>query len=128
MDTLGLLLVVIVHAADIQDRDGAKLVLRAIKPYFLRLKLIWADGGYAGKLIVWAKRYCGWIVEIVKRSDKKGFHVLPKRWIVERTFSWFGNYRRLSRDYEYHPKTSETLIYIAMIHLMVRRLAPQRAY
>lgn len=129
MDTLGLLLVIVVHTADIQDRDGAKLVLKAIKKWFVRLKIIFADGGYAGKLITWAKRYYGWTIAIVKRPDiAKGFVVLPKRWIVERTFAWLGNYRRLSKDYEYHPKTSETLIYIAMIHLMVRRLAPQRAY
>lgn len=120
---------VLVHAADIQDRDGAKLVLKATKKWFVRLKVIFADGGYAGKLVQWAKRYYGWTITIVKRSDiVKGFVVLPKRWIVERTFSWLGNYRRLSKDYEYHPKKSETLIYIAMIHLMVRRLAPQRAY
>jgi len=98
-------------------------VLKAIRPYFLRLKLIWADGGYAGKLVSWTKRWCHWTIEIVKRSDQKGFHVLPKRWIVERTFSWFGNYRRLSKDYEFHTASSEALIYIAMSHLMVRRLA-----
>lgn len=128
MDTLGLLLVVIVHSAAIQDRDGAKLVFKKVKKWFVRLKLVWADGGYAGKLIAWAKRYCGWTLEIVKRSDKKGFHVLPKRWIVERTLSWFENYRRLTKDYEYCTQTSETMITIAMTHLMVRRLAPQRAY
>lgn len=95
-----------------------------MKKYLTRLKVIWADSGYAGKLIAWTKRYYGWTMTVVKRSDGvKGFHVLPKRWIVERTFGWFENYRRLSKDYEYDPKTSETMLYIAMIHIMVRRLA-----
>jgi len=95
-----------------------------MKKYFKKLKLIWADGGYAGKLIAWTKRYCGWTLEIVKRSDNvKGFKILPKRWIVERTFGWLENYHRLSKDYEYHLSTSETMVHIAMIHIMVRRLA-----
>ena len=99
-------------------------MLKRIKKYFYKLEIIWADGAYAGKLIQWAKRYYGWTIEIVKRSDLgKGFQLLPKRWIVERTFSWFGNYRRLAKDYESAADTSEAMIYIAMIHLMVRRLA-----
>ena len=115
---------VVVHEAGMQDRDGAKLVLKRTKRWFKKLKVIWADGGYAGKLVVWAKRYYGWTIDIVKRSDiAKGFVLLPKRWIVERTFSWFENYRRLSKDYEYSSDTSETMIYIAMTHVMVRRLA-----
>lgn len=117
------MLKVVVHSADIQDRDGAKLVLKRIKYYFIHLKIIWADGAYAGKLIFWAERWYGWTIQIVKRSDKHGFKVLPKRWIVERTFSWFGNYRRLSKDYEYRTDTSETMLYLAMTHVMVRRLA-----
>lgn len=124
VDTLGLVLNVVVHAADIQDRDGAKLVLKRMKKYLGKLRVIWADGGYTGKLIAWAQRYYGWTLGIVKRSALiKGFIVLPKRWIVERTFSWFETYRRLSKDYEYLSDTSETMIYIAMTHLMVRRLA-----
>jgi len=124
VETLGLLLTVVVHRANIQDRDGAKLVFRKMKKWLPRLKLIWADGGYAGKLIAWTQRICTWNLEIVKRSDDmKGFKVLPKRWIVERTFGWFNRYRRLSKDFEYHTKTSETLIYIAMTHIMVRRLS-----
>lgn len=120
---MGLLLKVVVHSADIQDRDGAKLVFKRMKKYFKRLKLIWADGGYAGKLISFVDRYYNCILEIVKRTDDlKGFKVLPKRWIVERTFGWFNNYRRLSKDYEYDPKTSETMIYIAMTSLMLKRL------
>ncbi len=120
---MGLLLKVVVHSADIQDRDGAKLVFKRMRKYFKRLKLIWADGGYAGKLISFVNQYYHCILEIVKRSDDlKGFKVLPKRWIVERTFGWFNNYRRLSKDYEYDPKTSETMIYIAMTSLMLKRL------
>ncbi|OGM90699.1 transposase [Candidatus Wolfebacteria bacterium RIFCSPHIGHO2_01_FULL_48_22] len=113
-----------VHSAAIQDRDGAKLVFKRIRPYFTKLKLIWADGGYAGKLVSWVNRYQRYRLEIVKRSDDlKGFKVVPKRWIVERTFSWLYKYRRLSKDYEYHPDTSEVMIYIAMTHIMVRRLS-----
>jgi len=125
VDTLGLILVVVVHAADIQDRDGAKLVLAKLVGKFSRLKLIWADGGYAGKLIEWTRALGHWVLEIVKRSDDvTGFQVLPKRWIVERTFAWFGRYRRLSKDYETLTESSEAIIYLAMTHLMLRRLKP----
>jgi putative transposase len=124
VDVIGLLLMVVVHAANIQDRDGAMLVLGKAKGKFPRLQLIWADGGYAGKLIDWVKAKCGWILEIVKRSDDiKGFQVLPRRWVVERTLGWLNRYRRLSKDYEGLPETSESMIYAAMIHLMVRRLS-----
>ena len=86
VDTLGLIWGLVVHGADVQDRDGAKLVLATMNGKLPRLKLLWADGGYAGKLIDWVKQTCGWALEIVKRSDDaKGFEVLPKRWIVERT-------------------------------------------
>jgi len=126
VDTLGLLLMVVVHAANIQDRDGAKLVLEKVKGRFPRLQLIWADGGYAGKLVDWVKTVCHWVLEVVKRNDDvKGFKVLPRRWVVERTSGWLGRYRRLSKDYEGLPETSEAMIYAAMIHLMVRHLARQ---
>lgn len=125
VDTMGLILAVVVHAADIQDRDGAKLVLRKIRKLYPRLKLIWADGGYAGKLIEWTKSLGGWVLEIVKRSDDfVGFAVLPRRWVVERTFGWIGRYRRMSKDYETLPDSSETMIYLTMINLMVHRLSP----
>ena len=124
VDTLGLLLDVVVHEADIQDRDGAKLVLERLKGRFSRLTLIWADGGYAGKLIEWVKEFAFWTLEIVKRNDDvKGFHVLPRRWVVERTFGWLGRYRRLSKDYEQLPENSEAMILLGMINLMSRRLA-----
>ena len=108
-----------------QDRDGAKLVLKKLRGVYPRLKKIWADGGYAGKLIDWTKSLGGWALEIVKRSDSLvGFVVLPKRWIVERTFGWIGRYRRMSKDYEALPATSESMIYLLMINVMVHRLAP----
>ncbi len=99
VDTLGLLLIAKVSTADIQDRDGAKQLFSEIKEQMPRLHLIWADGGYRGKLIEWVAVQCLWILEIVKRSDtEKTFKVLPKRWIVERTFSWLNRNRRLSKD------------------------------
>ena len=126
VDVLGLILVVVVHPANVQDRDGAKLVLEKIVSGFRRLRLIWADGGYKGRLVEWVsrlRRRGKLILEIVKRNDDvTGFKVLPKRWIVERTFGWLGRWRRLSKDYEQLEETSETLIRVAMIGLMVRRL------
>jgi len=120
------LLVVLVHKASIQERDGAKSLLQRAKlKGFKRLALIWADGGYSGQPMVdWVFGLAGWIFEVVKRSDDvKGFQVLPHRWIVERTFAWLGRYRRLSKDYEVLPQTSEAFIYAAMVNLMLTRLA-----
>jgi putative transposase len=118
---------VVVHAANIQDREGAKLVLQRLRSQCFRLVLIWADGGYGGQLVDWLwslRRRSKILLEIVKRCDDvKKFKVLPHRWIVERTFAWLGRYRRLSKDYEFLTETSETFIKIAMIHIMVRRLA-----
>ena len=126
VDTLGLVLAVAVHAADIQDRDGARLVLARLLGRFDRLVLIWADGGDAGRLVAWAKCAGGWAVEVVKRpAGATGFAVLPRRWAVERTFAWLGRSRRLSKDYEALPETSEAWVYVAMIHLMLERLAPR---
>ena len=124
VDTLGLIPSLSVQPADRADRDGAKWVLQKVAVTATRLTLIWAEGGYAGKLIAWVKDICGWRLEIVKRSDDvTGFKVVPKRWIVERTFAWLYGYRRLSKDYEYLVSSSENMIYIAMIQLMLRRLA-----
>ncbi len=119
-----MILDLVVHPADVQDRDGAKLVLEKLPDRFPLLKKIWADGAYAGKLVDWAQEFGEWVLEIVKRSDDaKGFEVLPHRWIVERTFAWLGRFRRLSKDYEVLIETSEAMVYIAMIRLMTRRLA-----
>jgi putative transposase len=122
---MGLVLAVVVHSAKIQDRDGAKLVFAKAKipGDWRRMAHVWADGGYAGKLIAWVFSLCQWTLEIVKRNDDvKGFQLLPKRWVVERTFSWLSNYRRLSKHYEYWDSTGEAMIHLAMIHLMLRRL------
>jgi putative transposase len=125
VDTLGLVLAVVVHAASIQDRDGGRLVIERIATGFPRLRRIWADGGYAGQFVDWAQSMGKWVVEIVKRSDAaQGFEVLPRRWIVERTFAWLGRYRRMSKDYEMVTDSSEAMIRVAMINLMVHRLVP----
>ncbi len=125
VDTMGLLLAVVVHAADIQDRDGAKLVLSKLLGRFPRLRLIWADGAYAGQLVDWASALGGWLIQVVKRApDHHSFEVLPRRWVVERTFGWLGRNRRLSKDYEELPESSEAWVQIAMIHLMLKRLRP----
>jgi len=126
VDVMGLILVVLVHKASIQEREGAKSLLqRAKQKGFERLCLIWTDGGYSGApMINWVFDLAGWIFEIVKRSDDvKGFQLLPHRWIVERTFAWLGRYRRLRKDYEVLPQTSEAFIYAAMVNLMLARLA-----
>jgi len=124
VDTLGLILVVLVSSAAVQDRAAAEPLLSLARYSFPGLARIWADGGYRGTLVDWVAQWCGWVLEIIKRNDTaKGFVVLPKRWIVERTFGWLGRFRRLSKDYEYDTRSSETLILLAMSHLMVRRLA-----
>ena len=124
MDVLGLLLAVAVTGANVQDRDGARLVLDGLKDRFPRLQRVWADGVYAGELVEWAEKIANITLDIVRKpKGQVGFAVLPWRWIVERTFAWLGNYRRLARDYEINPRTSEAWIKIAMIHLMLRRLA-----
>ena len=124
---MGLLISVVVHPANIQDRDGAKLLLGFLPNACSRIRLIWADGGYAGKLLAWVdslRQRSRVRMEIVKRSDDvKGFKVLPRRWVVERTFGWLGRQRRLSKDYEYLTDTSEAMIHVAMIGVMLRRLA-----
>lgn len=125
VDTLGLIWGLVVHSASVQDRDGAKLVLETVKGKLPRLSLVWADGGYAGQLIDWVRQICGWVLEIVKRSENaKGFELLKKRWIVERTLGWFAWYRRLSKDYEELTINSEAMILVSMIHRMLRHLKP----
>jgi len=124
VDTIGLLLMVMVLPANIQDRDGAKQLLAAFfsQKTRRRVKHIWADGGYAGTLLAKARKLWRCTVEIVKRSELHTFKVLPRRWVVERTFGWLGRYRRLSRDYERQATTGETMVYLAMIRLMLARL------
>ena len=122
VDTLGLLLKAKVLTADVQDRDGAKMLFSAIKEQMPRLQLIWADGGYRGKLIDWVAVQCLWVLEIIKRNDSlKMFIPVPKRWIVERTFSWLNRNRRLSKDYERKAESAEAWLYLSMSILMLKR-------
>ncbi len=120
-----------VHTASVPDCHGAKLVCLQLLGRFPRLRLIWADGAYSGKLIAWVAAFAGWVLEIVKRSDdqkeRKGFVLLPRRWVVERTFAWLYKFRRLSKDYEETTQSSEAWIRLAMINIMARRLAPSSA-
>jgi putative transposase len=130
VDTLGLLIAVVVTGANVQDYHGAEPVLGSVKDRCPRLKVVWADGIYEKRFLIdWVRTECGWELVITKRSDQeKGFKVIPKRWVVERTFGWLGRYRRLSKDYEGLPGTSEAMIKMAMIHIMVRRLEPTSQY
>ena len=134
VDTLGLMMVIVVTAASLPEREGAKLVFQKVhesKPQFFHLITIWVDGGYRGiNFMRWVMDTYRWIIETVLRSDNaQGFEVdaakafLPRRWVVERTFGWFNWCRRLSKDYEVLPETSETMIQVAMIRIMLRRLA-----
>ena len=124
-DTLGLLVGAIVHTADIQDRDGAPSVLASIRTSFPWLRHLFADGGYAGEKLQTALIGQGeWTLEIVKRSDTaKGFKVLPRRWVVERTFAWFGRNRRLAKDFEETIESSMAWLLLASVQLMTRRIA-----
>ncbi len=133
VDTLGLLLLVYVHSAGIPDGTGGKATLQklferikhSIYNRWCRLKLIWADGSYED-IIDWIKNQCGWKLEIVRRPQgAKGFVILPRRWVVERTFAWLGRYRRLSKDFEHKPRSSEAMVYAASIHRMLRLLSAQ---
>jgi len=125
VDVEGRIIGAVVHEGNIQDRDGAKILLEKLNDKYPCLKLIWADGAYSGKLIQWVKENTGLDLEIVKRSDDmKGFQILPRRWVVERTFGWFNRFRRLSKDFEHLFIVSESLMYIVMISIMIRRLIP----
>lgn len=125
VDTLGMVLAVVVHAASCQDQEGACGVMQRLNEHFCRLKVVFGDGAYArGGLPDWVKDSFGWILQTVLRPvGVKGFVVLPKRWIVERTFAWLARYRRNARDYEKTTASSEAFTYISMITLMSRRLA-----
>jgi putative transposase len=120
VDAMGLLLAVVVHSANIHDSKSVPFVLSELKYRFSRLVKIIADGGYRGELVENTKKTFGWLLEIVlRKDDSPKFQVLPQRWIVERTFAWFESYRRLSKDFEFHPQTSQTMIQLAMIKLML---------
>ena len=124
VDTSGLLLAVVVTMAGIQDRDAACRLLLLLRNAFSTITLLWADGGYAGRLVTWAKTVLSLTVEVVRRTDDiKGFKVLPRRWVVERTFAWISKHRRCVRDYETLPAHHEAMVYISMIMTMSRRLA-----
>ena len=125
VDTLGLPLTVYVTPADVQDRAGARLLLAGLEPLAPRLKKIWADGAYGGEpLARWCREEGGWDLEVVEPNrEAEGFEVIPKRWIVERTLGWLGRNRRLAKDYERKVQTSECLMKVASIRLILRRLA-----
>lgn len=125
VDTMGLLIVVLVTAASLQDRDGGRGVLTRAKMVMPSILLVWADGGYAGKLVTWVAQRCQIMLEIVRKpKGQRDFKVLPRRWVVERTLSWLVRSRRLGHDYERLPQHAEAMIKWVMIGLMVRRLAP----
>lgn len=124
VDTLGHLLKVMIHSASLQDRDGVRFLLEALPAMVrLRLVLIWADGGYRGKVVPWCLHFLNLILTIISiPPEQKGFAVLPKRWVVERTFAWLNNYRRLSKDYEVNTTLSTGMVYLASIHTLLKRL------
>ena len=125
VDTMGLLLVIVVTAASVQDRDGARLLFKRLRGGCKKLRKVWVDGGYRGELIDWAWEQLRLVLKPVLRPhERKGFVLLPRRWVVERTFAWLNLCRRLSKDYERQTSTSEALIYLTMTRLMLRRLAP----
>jgi putative transposase len=146
VDTTGLLIKVVVHIASLQDREGVKLLLSPIKGVFPRLKKVWVDQGYTGTGRAWIEQELGWEVEVVRHPWRprgmwmwpgmeiteemlaafrrpKGFRHLPRRWIVERTLAWIGRNRRMSKDYEYLPRSSESMVQLTMIRVMLKRLA-----
>ena len=121
-DTLWLIIAVVIHSADIQEREGAKLFMGQLRYRFPRLKKILADGGYTGELIEWVLRGFGWTLEIVhKVAGIGGFNVLPKRWVVERTFGWFNFNRRLAKDYETNVDCSTAFVHLTMCRIMLNR-------
>lgn len=127
-DCLGLVLMVTVTTAGMQDRDTAHRLLALLREHFSTITLVWADGGYAGRLVTWAKAVLHLTITIVKRSDDaKGFVVLPRRWVVERTFGWLTRHRRLVRDYERQPEHHEAMVWWATVTIMTRRLARELA-
>jgi len=142
VDTMGLLLKVVVHAANLQDRESVNLLLEPVKGQFPRMEKVWVDQGYTGKGKTWIETEMGWTVEVVERSPRRGwimtedqglvkvslpktFEHLPRRWVVERTIAWIGRSRRLSKEYEYLTSSSEAMIYLSTLRLLLTRLAKQ---
>jgi putative transposase len=142
VDTMGLLLKVVVHAANLQDRESVNLLLKPVKGQFPRMEKVWVNQGSTGKGKTWIETHMGWTVEVVERSPRRGwimtqdqglvkvslpktFEHLPRRWVVERTIAWIGRSRRLSKDYEYLTSSSEAMVYLTMLRLILTRLAKQ---
>lgn len=125
VDTMGLLIGATVHSARRSDHQGMILLGLWFSAFWQSIQLIWTDQTFGGQAFTaWVQKTFGWTMEVVKRpEEQQGFEVLPRRWVVERTFAWFGHYRRLSKDYEYLPTTSEMMLYAAMVNLMLKRLA-----
>ena len=121
---MGLVMAVVITSAGVQDRDGARLLFGQLTGVAKKLRLIWVDGGYRGKLVEWVSLTFRFSLLVVLRcDDTKGFKLLPRRWVVERTFAWLSQNRRLSKDYERLTSSSEAMIHLGMIHIMLRRLA-----
>ena len=124
VDTLGLVMIIVVHEVNIHDSVGAREVLKSLKDKYLTgIQKIFADGGYLGELIEWTLIQFGWTLEIVKRNETHSFRILPKRWIVERTFAWLSLHRRMAKDYERLPESGIAFIQLSMIRLMVNRIS-----
>jgi transposase len=127
VDTLGLLLVIMVTAASVQDRDAARPLLWRLRGGYRGIRRVWADAGYAGKLVIWAAAMLYLVVDVVrKHPGQHTFQVLPRRWVVERTFAWIAKHRRTVRDYERLPAHHEAMVKWAMVAVMTRRLARKR--
>jgi putative transposase len=142
VDTMGLLLKVVVHAANLQDRQSVPLLLEPVQGQFPRMEKVWVDQGYTGIGKSWIEQHMQWTVEVVERSPRRGwittedqglvwvtlpktFEALPRRWVVERTIAWIGRSRRMSKDYEYLTSSSEAMVYLTMRRLMLTRLSKQ---
>jgi putative transposase len=124
-DSLGLIWALMVVPADVQDRDGGRWLLAAVRGLLPRLREVIADSGFSRKFVLWVRRCCGWAVTITQKAAE-GFVVQPRRWVVERTFAWLARYRRLLLDHERLPEVSEAMVLGAMTHLMLRRLQPTK--
>ena len=127
VDTEGHLLAVLVHAANVDEREGARWVFGYVAGRWTQLQKVWADQGYTGDLADWLRHAYGIELEVVvKAADQEGFVVLPRRWVVERSIAWYGRGRRFAKDYEQLPEYSEAWIYLGSIHFLLQRLRPRR--